>query len=212
MIGKLIRAVSGIRAALQLAEVGYICECGAVLRMAGDFCTEINAIAQALHCGRQPPAAVRAFVDQYFIPRERTPDEHDAAERVRYISREELMKADVRLAEGTQIDGERVRVIHRFLNMTGDAYVHGAYETAMELYNPETGRFEMRGHPNPGKREEFVEAVLLRSHEVVVAIELSALVMGRQKVFEAAREVRRRMDSEQPWKVSPAQVSGVVRS
>ena len=37
-------------------------------------------------------------------------------------------KAEGRLAENANVDGGHLRVLRRFLNMTSDAYVHGAYE------------------------------------------------------------------------------------
>ena len=200
MVGKLVRTVSGLRGALILADVGYVTECASLLRMVSDFCTEVSAIGEALSRGGDSPRAVREFVEQYFTPRARTPAEYDAAERVRYVSREALMKAQMRLSEGTTVDGEQLRVVHRFLNMAYDSYVHGAYETTMELCDPSTGRFLMRGHPLAEKRQEFVEAVLLKTHEVVVAIELTAAVMADDEVFKAARETRHQMDASEPWK------------
>jgi hypothetical protein len=200
MVGKLVRAVSGFRAALVLAEIGYVAECGALLRMVSDFCTEVSAIGAHLSKGGEPSRAVKDFVEQYFTPRPRTPQEYAAAERTRYISREDLMKADMRLAEGTTVNAEQLRTIHRFLNVTYDAYVHGAYETTMELCDPSTGGFAMRGHPHPAKRDEFIEAAHLKLHEVVVAIELTAAATGEADVFKAAREARHAMDASAPWK------------
>lgn len=200
MIGKLVRAVSGLRGALLVAEAGYVTECAALLRMVSDYCTEVSAIGEALNRGGEPPRAIRDFVNHYFTPIARTPDEYAAAERTRYLSREELMKAEVRLAEGTTSDGERLRILHRFLNMSYDAYVHGAYETTMELCNPLIGAFEMRGHPEATKRQEFIEAVFLKMHEVVVAVELTAAVTSHAEVFKAAREARYTMDASEPWK------------
>ena len=69
----------------------------------------------------------------------------------------------------------------------------------MELYSPLTGRFMMSGHPDVAKREEFVEAVFLKLHEVVIAIEFTAAVTGTAAVFKAAREARHTMDSSDPW-------------
>ena len=63
------------------------------------------------------------------------------------------------MAEGTDVNLERQRIVHDFLNMSSDAYVHGAYETTMELFDQATGVFAMGGHPDEAKREEFVEAV-----------------------------------------------------
>ena len=200
MVGKLVRAVSGLRGAFLLAEAGYVAECAALLRMVSDFCTEISAIGEALNRGGELPRAVRDFVSQYFTPKARTPEEYAAKERTRYVSREELMKAEVRLAENTTVDGEQLRTVHQFINMTYDACVHGAYETTMELCNPSTGVFAMRGHPEEPKRQEFVEAVFLKMHEVVVAVEITAAVTAHAEVFKAAREALHVIDAAEPWK------------
>jgi hypothetical protein len=199
-MGKLIRAISGLRAALVLAEAGHITECAALLRMVSDFCTEISAIGFALNRGGDLPAAVKEFVAQYFIPRARTPDEFAATDRVRYVSREALMKVHKALASHQSIDTTHLDHTHRFLNMAYDAYVHGACETTMELWNPKTGTFEMRGHSSRAKGDEFIDAVFLKMHEVVVATELTAAVTGHSEVFADARAARRAMDATDPWK------------
>jgi hypothetical protein len=182
-----------------MAELGYVAECASILRMVSDFCTEVSAIAEALHRGGEPPRAVQDFVAQYFTPKARTPEEYATRERTRYINRKELMKAEMRMAHGAEVDGEQLRVIHDFLNMAYDAYLHGSYETAMELLNPVAHQFEMRGHPDGAKRHEFAEAVFLKLHEVVVAIELAAAVSGNSTVFHAARDARHNMDASDPW-------------
>jgi hypothetical protein len=202
MIGKCVRAVSGIHAALDLADLGYVVECAALLRMVSDYCMEITAIGEALHRGGVLPRAVQIFVDQYFVPKPRTPEEFAEAERTRYASREDLMKAGIRLAESANVDGEKLRTVHRFLNMTYDAYVHGAYETTMELCDVDTGRFMMRGHFSQSTRQEFAEAVFLKLHEVVIAIEFTAAVTANAEIFKAARDVRHTMDNSEPWKFS----------
>jgi hypothetical protein len=201
MVGKAIRAVSGLRAALVLADLGYLTECGTLLRVVSDFCSEIIAIGHALHKGGELAPAVKKFVEQYFAPKARTPEQLAASERVRYVSREELMRAG-RPAADTNVDGEHLHVIHRFLNMTYDAYVHGAYETTMELCNPLTGRFMTDGYPDGSKRQEFVDAVALKLHEVVVATEITAAVTASAEVFAAAREARHTMDAAHLWRYS----------
>jgi hypothetical protein len=77
--------------------------------MVSDFCTEVSATGEALNKGGDPPRAVRDFVNQYFAPKARTPAAYAAAERLCDVSREELMKAEVRLPEGTTVDGEQLR-------------------------------------------------------------------------------------------------------
>ena len=200
MVGKLVRAVSGLRGALSLAETGHVTECGAVLRIVSDFCTEIRAIGFSLKPAGKPPDAVEEFVNQYFMPRARTQNEFAERRRMRYVSREQLMKAQAASAAMESIDKDLLISTHRFINMVYDSYVHGAYETTMELWNPETGSFEMRGHPSTAKRVQFVEAVFLKMHEVVVATEIVAAKTSHRKVFEQARETRRSMDASAPWK------------
>ncbi len=201
MIGKCIRAVSGIHAALVLADLGYVTECASLLRIVSDFCIEINAIGEALNSGGELPRAVGSFVNAYFVPLPRTPEAFAAAERGNYVSREELMKAEVRQANNAKLDRVQLLTTHRFLNKTYDAYVHGAYETAMDLFDSDTGRFMLHGHPSRYKRQEFVEAVLLKLHEVVVALEVTAAATASSAIFEAARNARRTMDASEPWRI-----------
>jgi hypothetical protein len=201
MVGKLVRAASGISAAMLLSDAGYITESGTLLRVVSDFCTEITAVGEALNRGGPPPRAVADFVAQYFTPKATTPEEHAASDRIQYVSREELMKAEVRLADAASMDSATLRTLHRFLNMSYDAYVHGACETTMELYDPATGRFALRGFPSAELRLEHVEAVALVLHPVVVAVELTADVTSSSAVFQEARDARRAMDAREPWKV-----------
>ncbi len=195
MVGKAVRAVSGIRAALLLAETGYVAECASVLRVVSDLCREISAIGYAVHAGGELPSAVVKFVDQYFTPRARTPEQFADQEKVRHVSREDLMKTQVAVARAAGVDPEEQFLLRRFLDMSYDSYVHGAYETSMELYDVQRGGFMMRGHRSTEKRYEFAEAVFMKMHEVVAAVQLTAAVTGHEDVFDAARAARRQMDA-----------------
>lgn len=201
MIGKLVRAVSGLNGAMFLAEAGFIAECGTMLRVVSDFCTEISAIAEALQRGGTPPKAIIDFVNQYFTHKPKTVDDFRENDLPRYVSRKEIMKGVIRLAEGTSIKRDDLRTGHEFLNMFYDAYVHGSYETTMDLYNHIEGNFAMNGHPNPNKRKDYVDAVFLKMHEVVISIEQTAALTGQKKVFEEARAARRLMDASDPWRI-----------
>jgi hypothetical protein len=199
MIGKCVRVVSGMHAALALVDLGYVGECAALLRMVSDFCTEIKAIGEALNKGGELPRDVQTFVEHYFVPRSLTLSQYKADKHPPYPSREALMKAGGRLANAN-IDKEQVLTIRRFLNYSLDAYVHGSYETTMELYDPDSVRFMMRGHRFLSTRRAYVEAVFLKLHEVVCAIEYTAAVTAHEEVFNAAREARHAMDASELWK------------
>ena len=208
MVGKLVRAVSGFRGALALAQVGHITECGVVLRSVSDFCTEISAIAASKHHEGGVHLAVKEFVQQYYVPRSRTPEEFDERERPRYVAREKLMRAFEALAEPLPIDMERLKRTSRFLKMIYDSYTHGAYETTMELWNPQTRSFEIRGHPSPKKRGECVDAVFQMMPEVVMAVEMTASVTGNSNVFRQARRARRAMEATEPWAITETDRAG----
>jgi len=111
------------------------------------------------------------------------------------VSREDLLKVRVSLTENAHSASEQFRTNRRFVNMAYDSYVHGAHEATMELYDPHTGRFMMRGHQSLSKRQEFVEAVALKLPEVVVAIEMTAAVTAQADIRQAVRAARRAMDA-----------------
>jgi hypothetical protein len=110
------------------------------------------------------------------------------------------MKAAGGRLANANIDGEQVLTVHRFLNFRLDGFVHGAYETTMELCEPKAGRFMMRGHWFLSTRQEFVETVFLKLPEVVCAIEVTAAVTAHAEVFNAVREARRAMEAFKLWK------------
>jgi hypothetical protein len=200
MIGKAIRAASGIGAALALADLGYIVECGSILRMVSDFCSEIDSIGQALNGGGELPAAVQTFVDQYFAKRMMTADQFPNEKRPRYVSRDELAKSELYGAKGEgRARHEQIRYTRQYLNYVYDGFVHCTYASTMELCDPRTWHFMVDGHQDASKREEYVEAVMLKLHEVVVAIEITAAMTAHATVFNAAREARHAMDASQPW-------------
>jgi hypothetical protein len=144
IIGKIVRAVSGLHAALALAERGWLMECVAILRMVHEFCEEVGAVLESIRGGTRT-AAVTRFIQQYFAPKARTPDEFAGQKRGRWVSREELMTYHVRMANGTGIDPEEIRKALRFVNMIGEAAVHGSFETAIELYDSGTNTFATKG-------------------------------------------------------------------
>ena len=115
------------------------------------------------------------------------------------------MKAYKAFAENVgaeSVNAEQLDLSHRFVNMSYDAYVHGAYETTLELWNDQRGTFMMRSHASAAKRDEFIEAVFMKMHEVVVATELTATALGNAAVFEQARQARRTMDATEPWRLA----------
>jgi len=190
MVGKAVRMVSGIKAALFLADSGFTTECASLLRMVSEFSQEILSVGEGLIEGRLMEPQER-FVRQYFSPLARSPEEFEDMERERYVSREELFKAHYRLAAKTEADADRVRQLSRFLNYSYDKYVHGAYLTAMELYNGRDNRFMLSGHEAEEPKATARTAVAGKLHEAIVALGMMALFSDNADLRHEITDARR---------------------
>ena len=198
MIGKAVRMVSGIRASLVLADLGFTTECASLLRMVSEFSQEILSVGEGLIEGRLTQPQQR-FVRQYFSPLARTPEEFEMDEKERYVSREELYKAHYRLLAKTSEEADKMRQLSRFLNYTYDKYVHGAYLTAMELYNGYEHRFMLNGHEAEERKAIPRTAVAGKLHEVISALEMLALFSDSPDLRNELREARQSLDASQEY-------------
>jgi hypothetical protein len=183
LIGKAVRMVSGVRVAMLLADLGYISECGAILRTVSDFANEILCICDGIKTGNRTTAH-KSFVDQYFMKLPKTPDDLDAQPRVRFVTRDELLGAQYRWAESNHLDATRVRKVTRFLASMYDKFVHGSYLTSTELYDPKAEKFMLRGHHDPEKIREYQRAVASKVHTVVTALAAIAELGTSQKLLD----------------------------
>jgi hypothetical protein len=182
-VGKAVRMISGIRAALLLGDSGYTVECLCLLRTVSDFAQEILAFAEALMEKRLTDPQER-FIRQYFTPIANNPDEYEQQELERYVSREELLKAQYRLDEKLTGDATKLRRLTRFINYTYDKYIHGAYLTAMELYQGQRHSFMLRGHEGDRSRCVAKASVAGKLHEVLHALGFMAHTAGEKALYD----------------------------
>lgn len=191
-VGKAVRMVSGIRAALILADAGYIAECGTILRTVSDCANEILSVCEGVRTGH-PTAAQTKFVAQYFMPMAKDPDEYDKQERERWVTRDELLAAHSRWATETNGDPNHVRKVFRYLAHGYDKFAHAAYITAMELYDGRSQRFMVSGVEWEGKKQLYKEATASKLHEVLAALAILAQVSNMpalaQEIGQAAMEL-----------------------
>jgi hypothetical protein len=182
-VGKAVRMVSAIHAAMLLAEQGYSTECASLLRMVSDFSQEIIAIGEGILEGRLTTDQ-KDFVDQYFASPARTPEELEQRGRQYYVSREKLLAAHQRLSDRTTRKGEPLLRATRFLNYGYDKYVHGGYLTAMELYRGDRREFMTSGSPFGYHRCVGRRSVAGKLHEVLHALMIMALGTRDQQLWE----------------------------
>jgi hypothetical protein len=169
LVCKAVRMVSGIRVAFMLAELGYIAESGTILRTISDFSNEVISVCEGYGKGL-PTTDQKKFVEQYFAPMPKDLDDFEKQSRERWVTRKELFAGHVRWATEKGGDPARLRKLLGFLLYGYDKFVHGGYITAMELYNPSTGSFMLRGHESNEKREVNKRAVASKLHEVLTAL------------------------------------------
>jgi hypothetical protein len=169
MVGKAVRMVSGIRAAMILADEGYTTECGTILRTVADFAYEIMSICEGCESGK-PTVAQQKFVEQYFLPIAKDPDEYDKQKRENWVTRDQMLAALWNSANKVNANPARYRKLTRHLSNAYDKYVHGAYITAMELYDGRTNTFMLRGHAYELGREIAKRATASKLHHALTAL------------------------------------------
>jgi hypothetical protein len=173
-VGKAVRMVSGITAALHLADLGFTVECGTMLRAVSDFASEIVFLGEGLIEGRMMPEQSK-FVKDYFKPLPASAAELAQRKREGYVARRHIHKAQQRLVAKTGGSPAVFAEVIGMLTKGYDSYVHGAYESAMELFTGRTRTFMMRGHESPRHRCMAKVAVAGKLHEVIGALEFMAL-------------------------------------
>jgi hypothetical protein len=144
LVTKAVRIASGLRAAMVLADAHHTVEAVAVLRTVADFSAEVMFIAEGVLEGRFTKEQAQ-FIAQHHAPLARTPDEFAEREREYYVGRSAVAKAERRLAEKFGTDAELFAKLSGLLNQGYDSYVHGKYESAMELFDGQGKRFMMHG-------------------------------------------------------------------
>ena len=152
MIGKAVRIISGLRAAMILADEGYVTECSTILRMTDDLVVEIGFLIDG-SASKEPSKSYEEFIKQYFAIMPTSSDEYAQQSKGRWVSRDKVRAGYLRSLQGITRDSDQVRKSMEFISYTHDKYVHGGYLTAMELYSGETNRFMLRGHDGDSAKE-----------------------------------------------------------
>jgi hypothetical protein len=199
VIGKSVRMISAIKAAFILMDQGYVTEAGTLLRTVSDFASEITSITEGVRSG-SPTAAQKKFLEQYFAPIPEDPDEYDARKKEQFVTRDQLLSAEYRLAEELwkakvkdSPNPDRVRRVVRYLPHMYDKYVHGAYITAMELYNGDTWRFMVSGHESVEYKYLCKTQAASKLHEAIVALCWIAVGMGMTALVEKIQAAQKEL-------------------
>jgi hypothetical protein len=183
---KAVRVSSGLNAARILLEAGFVAEVGVILRTLDDFVDEITFLTEALESGEQP-AAHKQFLEAFFAQRILSREEWLAQEKAEAY----LPKKKIRASQARQLgkdDPDHVRKITSVIDRTLDAFVHGHYPTAMELYDGRVHRFSLRGMPGTPNLSVMREHLLHYIYRALAVLGVYAAVRGLGEVAEGTKK------------------------
>lgn len=193
-VAKAVRLVTALRGALTLADAKLTTECGSLLRTASDFADEIMFLCEPELTGKTT-TALRKFVEQAFASIPTSLDEWREWERDRYVGRGAVYKALGRMAERTGQDGDLLRTTASWLIHGYDKYVHGSYDSAMELYHGGSRRFTTEATESERLINGSLRAVAWKTHDGVAAFELMSFTRGPGPLYSTIQRERRRHES-----------------
>jgi hypothetical protein len=180
MLGKAVRIITGLRAAMILADRGYITECGTILRTIDDGVAEIVFLIQG---NKKPSEEYQKFIRQYFEWMPENPNELTSKKSEGFVKRREILSGIVEEMKGVEKNTDKVRKTMTFIAYGYDKYVHHGYRTSMELYSGKTKQFMLRGHDGPAERDLCKRMVASRLHSSFGALARIAEFLGNQQAM-----------------------------
>jgi len=143
---KAVRAVSAFNGCLNMLPDGFYAEILMLLRSANDFTAEIFYLHEGFQ-SEAPTVDQQRFIDHFFEEHGTTIDEIIAnPPRASVVERKKIHASQARLLAPNNPHEMQKRTAA--IDAIYSGYTHGAYPTAMELYEGRTGRFHMRGMPD----------------------------------------------------------------
>ena len=190
-VAKAARMVAALRAALVLADSGYTTECGSLLRTACDFHDEIFFLGEPKLPDSSVTSAHTRFIEQAFQPIPKSEEEWTERKHEYYVGRGEVLKAILRIAEKTGHDGGCLREASNRRSRIYDKFVHGSYESAMELYTERTNGFMTTGVESESAHliASMLGAVAGTTNEGIMALEFMAYTRGPDPLYDTIREI-----------------------
>ena len=190
VVCKAVRVSSGLNAASALLDAGFVAEVGVLLRTVDDYVDEITFLTESVESGEESSAHKR-FVEAFFAQRIMSRDELLEQENTEGY----LPKKKIRASQARQLGADNpdyVRKVTSVIDNTLDAFVHGHYPTAMELYHGGVHRFSLRGMPSTrnssAMREQFAHYV----YRALAVLGVYAALRGMAEVAESAKKAAKK--------------------
>jgi hypothetical protein len=195
------RVASGLRAALILLMEAHTTEIGVLFRTIDDFLADINFIDEILEKGAENVTqAQREFVELYFVDDARTIEERleDSVKKINHNARRQKVQASEARLLGFG-DPDRVKKIAATIDKAFSGYIHGDYQTAMEMYGGPNPHFHTHGMPV--RFTEYRRHIGIYVHRALNEFCGVAHKLGLEELAYRLREMRREFEK------SPAYVN-----
>jgi len=189
VLTRLVRLVSGLRAAKLLGERGFTQEMGTLLRTIDDFCDEVTFLIEG-HGEDSPSTQGQKFVAHFFA--EKLPRKDELLERPKApdrVKREKIRAGQSRLLQpdNPSFIQERVKAIDGAF----DGFVHGGYPHVMELYHGREKAFLTNGMADTRNLTAMRNHLLFYVSRSLAVGGFGALAMGFEDLGEEMKKANR---------------------
>jgi hypothetical protein len=181
-----VKLISTLNAALVLLRAGYVQECSALFRIAGDCYSDILFFLVPGADGYATRDQERFFKEFFQEEFEDSAHPLGSNQKRDMVSRKTIFASFGNLAKDS-LNASDAQSTLLTLHKAFSGYVHGAYPHIMELYGGNPPRFHMSGMPNTPKQVETLTQYLTELYRAIMASELVARKLG----FEESRVAMR---------------------
>lgn len=198
---KAVRIASGLNAAHALLNAGFVAESGVLFRTVDDFVDEITFLTEAAEAS-EPSAAHEKFLTSFFAERILTREEWLEQERRDGY----LPKKKIRASQARQLSKDNpdyVRKVTSVIDSTLDAFVHGHYPTAMELYDGRVLRFSLRGMPGTPNLDAMRRHLAHYLYRALAVLGVYASIRGMSDLAQSTKRAAERYVSRSGYPLKP---------
>lgn len=186
---KAVRVVSTLNACLDLLPRAQYAEILMLLRCAFDYLGEIVFLHEAVTTG-EPTADQQRFIDHFFEEYGGETAEEIVANPPRgsVVERKKIQASQGR--QLTPEDPHSTQKTGLAIDAVMSGYVHGSYQSTMELYEGGTWRFRMRGMMNTPRALEAEMEIVICTHRALNMVRGIGWSMQNEWVFDSCRAAR----------------------
>jgi hypothetical protein len=195
IVAKLVRVLTGVRAAIVLNRVGLFQEQAVQHRVLDELGEDIMFLGYGIHSG-EITELHQEYLKAFFME-----DFENAADPVgSRINRPMLSRKKIRAyisrIEETELDPSTGVHVSKTLSQTYSGFVHVAAPQVMELYSGFRPRFHLEGMLNTPREGEYTEDLANYVYRALINVMFVALTFGMQEMVANLYKYRAKFEKE----------------